>query len=139
MNVCLCDDDINVLNYYSNRIDELSSKNSYAFRIETFTSGESLIFELEDNPNKFNVIIIDILMRNINGSETTKILRKYGYNGVIIFLTSSKEFALDSFKVEPFNYILKNYSDDRINNIFLKASDQVYKNSNKNIVMLSKP
>ncbi|MFQ8921369.1 MAG: LytR/AlgR family response regulator transcription factor [Clostridium paraputrificum] len=139
LNICLCDDDVNVLNYYSSRISDLSGKNNYAFKIETFRSGESLIFELEDNPNRFNIIIIDILMKNINGIETTKILRKYGYNGIIIFLTSSKEFALDSFRVEPLNYILKNDSDDRFNNIFLKAAEQVYKNSNKNIIVLSKP
>lgn len=138
LNICLCDDEINVLNYYSNIIDEVLSENSYAFRIDTFISGESLIFELEENPNKFNIIIIDILMRNINGIETAKVLRKYGYNGVIIFLTSSKEFALDSFKVEPLNYILKNDNDDRFNNILLKAVELVYSNSNKNIIISSK-
>ena len=139
LNICLCDDDINVLNYYTNKINELSEKNNYACRIETFKSGESLIFELEDNPNRFNIIIIDIIMKRINGIETTKILRKYGYAGVIIFLTSSKEFALDSFKVEALNYILKNESDDRFNKIFLKAVEQVYKNSNKNIIISAKP
>ncbi|HDN2514132.1 TPA: response regulator transcription factor [Clostridioides difficile] len=139
LNICLCDDDINVLNYYSNRITELASKHNYAFKIETFKSGESLVFEVEDNPNRFNIIIIDIIMKNINGIETTEILRKYGYNGIIIFLTSSRDFALDSFKVEPLNYILKNDTDDRFNDIFIKAAIQVYKKSNKNIIVSSKP
>lgn len=136
LNICLCDDDIDVLNYYTNKINELSEKNNYACNIETFKSGENLIFE--DNPNRFNIIIIDIIMKRMDGIETTKILRKYGYNGVIIFLTSSKDFALDSFQVEPLNYILKNESDDRFNHIFLKAIEQVYKVSNKNIIISSK-
>ena len=139
INICLCDDDINVLNYYTNKINKLLEKNNYDYSIENFKSGESLIFELEDNPNRFNIIIIDIIMKRINGIETTKILRRYGYNGVIIFLTSSKEFALDSFKVEPLNYLLKNESDDRFKYIFFKAIQQVHKNSNKNIVISSKP
>ncbi|MDB1934006.1 LytTR family DNA-binding domain-containing protein [Clostridium tertium] len=138
LNICLCDDDINVLKYYSNRICELSDKNNYVFQVETFMSGESLIFEVEENPNRFNIIIIDIIMKNIDGIETTKILRRCGYNGIIIFLTSSKEFALDSFKVEPLNYILKNDRDDRFNDIFLKAAMQVYENLNKNIIISSK-
>lgn len=140
LSICLCDDDINILEYYSERINEVAEKNNYIFKLETFKSGESLIFELEDNPNRFNIIIIDIIMKDINGIETTKILRNnYGYNGIIIFLSSSKDFALDSFKVEPLNYILKNDEDDRFNDIFLKAAKQVYKNSNKNVVILSKP
>lgn len=139
LNICLCDDDKDVLDYYSDRIDELSNKNNYAYKIEKFVSGESLIFDLEDNPNRFNIIIIDIIMKQINGIETTKILRKYGYNGIIIFLTTSKEFALDSFNVEPLNYILKNDSNDRFDNIFLKAANQVFRTLNKNIIISSKP
>lgn len=139
LNICLCDDDENVLNSYFEKISELANINNYAFKIETFKSGESLIFELEDNPNKFNIIIIDIIMKNINGIETTEILRRYGYNGIIIFLTTSKEFALDSFKVEPLNYILKDDRDERFNDIFLKAAIQVYNSYNKNIVISSKP
>ncbi|WP_066716237.1 LytR/AlgR family response regulator transcription factor [Clostridium sp. Marseille-P299] len=139
LNICLCDDDVNDLNCYSNRISELLEEHNYAFKIITYRSGESLIFELEDNPDKFDIIIMDIILESINGIETTKILRDYGYNGIIIFLTSSKEFALDSFRVEPLNYILKTDSVDRFNNIFLKAAEQVYKKTNKNIIVLSKP
>ncbi|SQI05409.1 LytR/AlgR family response regulator transcription factor [Clostridium perfringens] len=138
LNICLCDDDENVLEYYTNKINELSDKNNFMFTIETFTSGESLIFELEDNPNRFNIIIADIIMKNINGIEATKILRRNGYNGIIIFLTSSKDFALDSFSVEPLNYILKNDDYDKFNNVFLKAAEQVNKISNKNLVVYYK-
>ena len=122
LNICLCDDDVNDLNCYSNRISELLEEHNYAFKIITYRSGESLIFELEDNPDKFDIIIMDIILESINGIETTKILRDYGYNGIIIFLTSSKEFALDSFRVEPLNYILKTDSVDRFNNIFLNIT-----------------
>ncbi|OSB10021.1 response regulator transcription factor [Paraclostridium bifermentans] len=139
LNICLCDDDINEINYYSNKIAYLSDKNNYAFKLENFRSGESLIFELEDNINRFNILIIDIIMNNINGIETANILRNYGYSGIIIFLTSSEEFALESFKVEPMNYILKNDRNDRFDNIFLKAAEKVYRSSNKNIVISSKP
>lgn len=139
LSICLCDDDINVIDSYLDKISELANRNNHAFKIETFRSGESLLFELEDDPNRFNIIIIDIIMKNINGIETAEILRNYGYNGIIIFLTSSKEFALDSFKVEPLNYILKDDSDERFNDIFLKAAIQVYKGYNKNIIISSKP
>lgn len=138
LNICLCDDDINILDYYSYKINKLLERNNYIFTIKTFKNGESLIFELDDNPNRFDIIIIDIIMKDINGIKTTEVLRKCGYKGIIIFLTSSKEFALDSFKVEPLNYILKNDSFDKFENVFLKAVEKVYKNSNKNIIISSK-
>lgn len=138
ISICLCDDDINILNYYSDRISNLLEKSNYIFKIKTFKSGENLIFEVMDNPNDFNIIIIDIIMKNINGVETAKILREHGYKGIIIFLTSSKEFALDSFKVEPLNYILKNENYERFDYILFKAISEVYKNRNKNIILSSK-
>lgn len=138
LNICLCDNDVSDLKYYTNRMNKLLEKNNYIFRIESFKNGESLIFELEGNPNRFNIIIIDIEMKEINGIEVTKILRKNGYNGVIIFLTSHEEVELDSFKVEPLNYILKNDSDERVDNIFFEAIEQVNKISSKNIVISSK-
>ncbi|WP_018589547.1 LytR/AlgR family response regulator transcription factor [Terrisporobacter glycolicus] len=138
LNICLCDDEIDVLDCYSHKINEISYKHNYAFKIETFRNGESLIFDIEEDPNRFNIIIIDIIMKSINGIDTAKILRNRGYSGIIIFLTSSKEFALDSFEVEPLNYILKDDSNNRFEDIFLKAAAQVDKNCNKNIIISSK-
>lgn len=138
LNVCLCDNDNNILNYYSKKLVKLLNKNYFSFKLETFICGESLIFELEDNPNKFDIIIIDIVMKGIDGIETSKILRNYGYEGIIIFLAESKKFAFDSFKVEPLNYILKNDKNNRFENIFLKATEEVYKKSTKNIITFSK-
>ena len=139
LSICLCDNDKNILNYYSKKTTDLLNNNYLAFKIKTFTSSESLIFELEDSPNKFDIIIIEIIMEGIDGIETSRILRNYGYEGIIIFLTSSKEFAFNSFKVEPFNYILKNDKNNKFNNIVLKAAMSIPKKTRKNIINVSKP
>lgn len=126
INICLCDDEKNILNYYSEKINEIAKLNNKLIKIELFESGESLLFELEENPNRFDIMIIDIIMRNVNGIDATKILRNYGYQGIIIFLTSSSEFALDAFEVEPLNYIIKDEEqEDKFKEIFLKAIRQV--------------
>ncbi|CAJ1610962.1 hypothetical protein [Clostridium perfringens] len=59
LNICLCDNDKDILNYYSKKVTNLLNNNYFTFKLETFTSGESLIFKLEDNPNKFNIIILE--------------------------------------------------------------------------------
>ncbi|MDM0469507.1 hypothetical protein QTG95_09280 [Clostridium perfringens] len=41
---------------------------------------------MKNNSNKFSVIIIDIIMKDIDGIETSRILRKHGYEGITIFL-----------------------------------------------------
>ena len=139
INICLCDDEKNILNYYSEKINEIAKLNNKLIKIEMFESGESLLFELEENPNRFDIIIIDIIMKNVNGIDTTKILRNYGYQGIIIFLTSSSEFALDAFEVEPLNYIMKNEDqENKFKEIFLKAIRQVEYDISKKIVIHNK-
>lgn len=139
INICLCDDDLNYLNYYSTKINELADIYHIPIMMETYTSGESLTFELEDNPNRIDIVIIDIIMKKLNGIEAGQLLRKFGYIGIIIFLTSSKEYALDSFSVEPFNYLIKDLRDEeQLKGTFLRAMMEVEKKRKKSIMISSK-
>lgn len=139
IHICLCDDNLNYLNYYSAKFNELADTYHIPIMLETYTSGESLTFELEDNPNRIDIVIIDIIMKKLNGIEASKILRKLGYTGIIVFLTSSKEYALDSFSVEPLNYLVKDLHDDeRLKGTFLSAIMQAEKKKRKSIMISSK-
>ncbi|MGU8578073.1 LytR/AlgR family response regulator transcription factor [Clostridium perfringens] len=121
INIGICDDDQRFLNELALKINNLNIVDSESLQVEKFISGENLIFELEENPNRFSILIVDIVMNGINGIEVSKILRRYGYDGIIIFLTSSKEYALESFEVFPMAYILKENIDNVFEEILLKA------------------
>ena len=43
----------------------------------------------------------------LNGIDTAKEIRSMGLTVPVIFLTSSREFALDSYDVKAFHYLLK--------------------------------
>lgn len=107
LKICLCDDDLQMLGKFTNKNEKWLNMNEYMFQIQTFNSGEHLIFYMEEEPNQFDIIILDIIMGGLDGIETAKKLRQYGYEGVILFLTSNKGYAFDSFCAEPLNYILK--------------------------------
>ncbi|MBQ7577164.1 MAG: response regulator transcription factor [Synergistaceae bacterium] len=70
-------------------------------------------------PEKFHIIFMDILMNDINGIQTAGQVRLNDSKVLIIFTTSSREFALESFfsasvPVRPFDYILKPYDSERL-------------------------
>lgn len=78
-------------------------------------------------------------MKNINGIDTSKILRKFGYTGAIIFLTESEDFALESFEVEPLNYILKGgQSYEKLERVLMRAVTDCEKNFDKKIIIHDK-
>ncbi|MDO5520216.1 MAG: LytTR family DNA-binding domain-containing protein [bacterium] len=139
INVCLCDDDGLFLEVCSGIIEQIGAETELELNIQKFFNGESLLFELEDKVNSFDIIIMDMIMREFNGIETAKQLREYGFSGEIIFLSSSKEYAIDSFEVEPLNYVLKdeNYQV-KLKEVLMKAISLIEKKNAKKLILYTK-
>ena len=55
----------------------------------------------------YELILLDIEMRGINGIETAKELRRLLPDCYIIFITSHDEFALTGYEVAAFRYLIK--------------------------------
>lgn len=56
---------------------------------------------------RFDVILLDVLMPGETGIDAATEIRKFDRNVKIIFLTSSSEYAVQSYSVEAFYYQLK--------------------------------
>ena len=118
--ICLCDDDLNFLEQLENNILKIAKKYKIDVQIDCFPNGETFVFSFKNNFNQYDLIILDIVMKNLNGIDTAKIIREEGFKGTIIFFTSCNNYALDSFEVKPLNYIIKSQADaNAIENIFL--------------------
>ena len=61
VSIALCDDEVKFLDFYEHKISEISKKINLSYEIIRFNNGESLLFYLEDNPNKFQIIFLDII------------------------------------------------------------------------------
>ena len=114
MNIVICDDDHQCSGMLNILLKEYASqKNITDLSVSIFTDGIDLLDAIQEN-NSFDICILDIVMPTVSGIELGAKLREKGYNGIIIYLTSSKEFALDSYKVKAFNYILKPVIPDEL-------------------------
>jgi two-component system response regulator LytT len=62
------------------------------------------------NQQEINLVFLDIQMPDLSGLELSKIISK---NTRIIFTTAFDQYALDGFKVEALDYLLKpfNYTE----------------------------
>lgn len=121
ISIALCDDEVKYLDYYENRITVVAQKLNLPFEIIRFKSGESLLFYLEDNPNKFHLIYLDIITDGINGIETAKKIRSFNSLTKIIFLTSTKSFVFNAFEVNATDYLIKDEHDEKFDILFKKT------------------
>jgi DNA-binding LytR/AlgR family response regulator len=71
-----------------------------------FNDPEKALEYIEDG-NKIDIAVLDVLMPRMNGMELAMEMRKLGFSGYLIFLTSSNDFAAQSYSVKAFSYILK--------------------------------
>ncbi|MFB9170494.1 LytR/AlgR family response regulator transcription factor [Chromobacterium piscinae] len=64
--------------------------------------------------NDVDVVFLDINIPSIDGLLLAKNLHKTTRPPRIVFVTAYKEFAVDAFELEAFDYILKPYNETRI-------------------------
>ena len=80
--------------------------------VELFSDGDSLIDAHVKNP--FDIIILDIVMPLTNGIYTAAQIRKNDKSVKLVFLTSSPEFAIESYSVHANGYLLKPIDKERL-------------------------
>ena len=118
--IAFCDDDTSVLDELSRQIENYKLERNSKIEYESFSSSFELLFEIE-NDTRFDIIFLDIIMPKDNGINIAREIRKYDKEAKIIFLTSSSEFAVESYTVKAFFYLLKPITDEK----FFRLMDSV--------------
>ena len=73
------------------------------FKIITFYNGQSLL----DYKKNLDIIFLDIKMPGLNGIQVAEKIRQKDQKVDIIFLTSLLQYAIEGYKVNAINYIVK--------------------------------
>ena len=111
LRLAICDDASEFLISTKEYLEKWNAKPE-ALAIEVFTNGDSLIESHIANP--FDIILLDVIMPLLNGIETAAEIRKHDKSVKIVFLTSSSEYAVDSYTVHASNYLLKPVEPDKL-------------------------
>ncbi len=91
-----------------------------AHEITALSRADALVSRLREQPNCFDTLMLDILLDEDNGVELARTLRGAGYQGAILFVTSSKDYALEGYSVHPIHYLLKPIKRDALKQTLLR-------------------
>ena len=83
------------------------------FEINSFLSGEELLESLKQG-KKFDLMLLDILMPGIDGIELAQEIRESDDDVILLFITATKNFAIEAFQVYASNYIVKPVIEDNL-------------------------
>lgn len=107
MKIAICDDDALFLNATCMLIEEFCRLNpNHSIKYEKFDKPIELVNQLKKGKS-YDVLILDILMPEYNGIELAKEFRIINSDAKIIFVTITPEYAVNSYEVDAFYYLLK--------------------------------
>ncbi|MEG0090317.1 MAG: LytTR family DNA-binding domain-containing protein [Oscillospiraceae bacterium] len=105
MNIAICDDDLSEIARISSFLDAYNHEKGTLLTYTAYQSAADLL--ATSKVNRYDLLLLDILMPGFTGIQAAREVRDFDNNVKIIFLTSSVEFALESYSVKAMDYILK--------------------------------
>jgi DNA-binding LytR/AlgR family response regulator len=106
--IAICDDEEKERNGIHDYLTRFSIGADVEFTANHFSSGEELVRRYKSEQSSFDIIFLDIEMKELNGIQTAEKIRVIpDRNVLIIFITSYPEYMQDSFDVQASQYLSK--------------------------------
>ena len=113
------------------KIKEIIQQMKVPCVIRQFYSGRELI----DSPDSFDIIFLDIIIRDPDGMETARLFREKAFDRILIFMSSSREYVFDAYDVEAFQYLLKPVREKKLKKVLQRAVGKVEKRPREYIIV----
>lgn len=114
LRMAVCDDDREHLALTKSRMEEYQRlRPSPELSVSTFTTGAALLEHVMAK-GPFDLYLLDILMPGESGIQVGLKLRELDRGGLIVYLTSSPDFAVDSYGPRALQYLLKPVEAERL-------------------------
>lgn len=125
--IAICEDDASYIEFLKKVILATEGVDENTVLFFEFISGEQFLFYPEWD---FDLVIMDMQIGEMDGYETARRLREIDKNLLLVFCSGVVKPTSESFKVTPFRYLLKSYTDDKMLNEMREIIDEMKSRKN---------
>lgn len=100
MQIALCDDEERQIDALEGFLRAYEAEYGLNLTLTRFSSGEALLAA----PGEFSIVFMDIYLDGLLGTET---IRRLGGEAQVVFITTSREHAIEAFGLGAAHYLLK--------------------------------
>ncbi len=119
--IALCDDESGDIEMIRSFVERFASEHAdFPIRLSEFASSAELLEHIENNSG-FDLYLLDVIMPEISGIRLAEMIRSRGERPEIVFLTVSRDYAVDAFSVYASGYLLKPVRKDDFDATMLRA------------------
>ncbi|MEA4987438.1 MAG: LytTR family DNA-binding domain-containing protein [Anaerovorax sp.] len=133
--IAVCDDEPVFLEEIQKLVGEILDSHEIAYCIDCFSSKKALEDALKQDVEKYDLILLDILLGNQSGIDLAKKIRKMKVEATLIFVTVSADFAIEGYEVDAFRYLLKPISRKALEDALLLDYENHQEQRKKELVL----
>lgn len=122
LSIAVCDDEIVECARMAGKIRETLEEMKVPCFLHQFNGGEALL----QSEESFDIIFLDIMMDDLDGMKTAAGIRQKEYGkqdsgGLLVFVSSSREYVFDAYDVEAFGYLVKPVDSEKLKRVLQRA------------------
>ena len=107
ISIAIVEDDKTAHKAIKDYLESYADDNSYSYVISDYYTGQELLTHYRAN---YDVIFLDIQMPELDGLSAAAEIRKNDKDVIIVFITSLAQYALQGYKVQAYDYIVKPFT-----------------------------
>ncbi len=133
MRIAVCDDDEWEIDQLSKLIRDYESSRGVSLECRFYRN--SIDFLCDVKGGEYDLILMDVVMPGINGIKAAQEIREKDRNVKIIFISLSPEYAVESYRVEAYHYLLKPVDKDAFFPLLDKVRKELSVQEEKGLVL----
>lgn len=133
--IAVCDDDGADRTYICRALETYLRNRDIDGKVIGYAGAEKLYSALESKKLKFDIIVLDVIMSDIDGMTCARFIRRQDTQVQIVFLTSSTDYVFEGYEVNAAAYLVKPVSADKLAAVLDKAIDQIAKMTQESIAI----
>ena len=106
MRIAICEDNEIHRDILEHLLNRYFSERPIHFELVPYQYGMNFLYDMEEGAY-VDMAFLDIYMEDTMGNQIAHQLRAMGYQGEIVFLTASSDFAIEGYDVDASGYLLK--------------------------------
>lgn len=126
MKIAVIDDSAEDRKLLAEKIQNFCLRESLIYKIRSFSSGNEFLLASRAD---WDIIFLDIFMNEIDGMTVARTLRGNNVSSLIVFTTSSRDYAIESYDVRAFHYLVKPIEQDKLDEV-LRLSEKSIRSRN---------
>lgn len=111
--LAVVEDEAQLHDYYGKMLEAWGKARNVRLRITYAESAEEYLFKY-DGQNVFDILFLDVCMKDMDGMELAREIRKFDRKVQIVFLTGKTEYVFAGYEISAVRYLVKPVEENEL-------------------------